>query len=70
MFIIVFVLYLAPEVDKLQFVNPMVNNIDERGINASALFYTEIDEFSTAELRISTTLKYSPDKTDDNTLQH
>ena len=55
-------MFLAPEVDKLEIVKPMVINIDEKGIDASALFYTEIDEFSAAELRVRTALKYSPDK--------
>ena len=57
--IVVFVLFLAPEIDNLEIVKPMVNNIDEKGIDASALFYTDIDEFSAAELRVRTFLNYS-----------
>jgi hypothetical protein len=58
--VILFVLVLAPELDNLAIVKPMVNNIDEKEIDASALFYTEIDEFSAAEIRVNSSLKYSP----------
>ena len=70
--IIIFMMVLAPEADNLQLVKPVVDKIDERGIDASALFYTEIDEFSEAELTISTSLKYSPaqNKTSDSGKNH
>ena len=59
-FIIIFVLYIAPCIDDLQYVKPLTTFIDERQINAGALYYTEIEEFSIAEINVKNTIDYLP----------
>lgn len=56
--ILSFVFYLAPEADKITAVKPLVNFIDEQGINAAAIYYTDIEEFSVAEINIRNSIGY------------
>ena len=58
--VIIFVLFLAPEIDNVPRVKPLINFIDEHEINATALYYTDIEEFSVAEFNMKNTLDYSP----------
>jgi hypothetical protein len=55
-----FVFYIAPAMDDVPEVAPLVNFIDHRGINAGALYYTDIQEFCTAEINMINTMNYSP----------
>jgi len=55
-----FVFYIAPAMDDIPEVEPLVNFIDERGIDAGALYYTDIQEFSTAEINLINTMEYFP----------
>ena len=59
-FLATFVLYVAPCIDDLQYVQPLTTFIDEREINAGALYYTEIEEFSIAEINMINTFDYVP----------
>ena len=63
--VIIFVLFLAPEIDNVPRVKPLINFIDEHEINATALYYTDIEEFSVAEFNMKNTLDYSPCFTSD-----
>jgi hypothetical protein len=55
-----FMMLLAPLMDRLPMVQPMVQFIEDRDIDASALFYTEIEEFSDAANYMNNTMGYSP----------
>ena len=57
--IVVFVGYIAPLLTNLPLVQPIAEIIEENEIDAGALFYTDIEEFTYAELSINTALKYS-----------
>ncbi len=55
-----FMFYAAPLIDRLPLVQPLVSYIDKNNIDASALYYTEIEEFSRAEANVNNTMKYTP----------
>ncbi|RKY95589.1 MAG: hypothetical protein DRQ13_06895 [Ignavibacteriae bacterium] len=56
----VFVLFLAPCIDDVPYVKPLTNFIDEREIDAGAIYYTDIEEFSVAEINMKNTMEYLP----------
>jgi len=56
----VFVLYLAPCIDDAPYVKPLTNFIDDQEIDAGALYYTDIEEFSIAEINMKNTFDYLP----------
>jgi hypothetical protein len=58
--VMIFVFYLSPLFEELPLVESAIRVIDENEIDATALYYTEINEFSIAELNIVNTLCYSP----------
>ncbi len=58
--IIFFVFILAPTIDKIPIVKPLIKFIDERDIDAGALYYTDIGEFSDAEINMQNTIDFSP----------
>ncbi len=60
MIVMFFVFVLAPGIDNVPRVKPLINFIDEHQIDAGALYYTDIEEFSVAEMNIKTTLNYPP----------
>jgi len=60
MLVVIFVFVLAPGIDEVPQVKPLINFIDDNEINAAALYYTDIEEFSIAEINIKNTLDYSP----------
>ncbi len=57
-----FVFIVAPWIEKLPFVKPLADFIEESGIDASALYYTEIEETSDAELMMRSTMERIKDK--------
>jgi len=65
MLVVIFVFVLAPGIDEVPQVKPLINFIDEHEINATALYYTDIEEFSIAEINIKNTLDYLPYFTSD-----
>lgn len=56
----VFMFILAPWMQKSQAVKPLADFIEEREIDASALYYTEVEEASVAELNIRSGIEYRP----------
>ena len=56
----IFMLYLAPMMDNHPAVKPLISFIDERDIDAGALYYTEIEEFSEANINMDNTMAYTP----------
>ena len=59
MIVMFFVFVLAPGIDNVPRVKPLINFIDEHQIDAGALYYTDIEEFSIAELNMKNTIVYS-----------
>jgi len=59
-FMSIFVVYIAPYLDDLQYVKPVTCFIDEREIDAGALYYTDVEEFSIAEINMKNTIDYRP----------
>ena len=63
LFVIFFVFFfsvVAPRLDKLGIVQPLIRFIDDRNIEATALFYTEIGEFSDAQIFMTNSREFSP----------
>lgn len=55
------VIYLiGPAIDRLDSVKPLIDFIEERGIDAGALYYTEIEEFSEANINMENTMDFPP----------
>ncbi|MCP4724684.1 MAG: hypothetical protein GY863_06595 [bacterium] len=59
--VLIFMFYIGPFIEKLPIVDPLIKVIVERNIDAGAMYYTDIEEFSTAEINIRNSLDYSPD---------
>ncbi len=57
-----FIFILGPLMDRLPFVQPLISFIEEQEIDATALYYTEIEEFSEAEINMKSTMDYQPGK--------
>lgn len=56
----IFMFVIAPWVQTSPAIKPLATFIEETGIDASALFYTEVEEASEAELNMRTTMEYLP----------
>ncbi len=56
--IYLFIFYFVPQISKLASVKPLIDFIVENDIDASALYYTEIEEFSEAEFFIENSMEY------------
>jgi len=57
-----FLFYVGPRLSELPMVKPLVQFIDERGIEANMYFYTEVEEFSEASINMTNTMAYPPKK--------
>ena len=55
-----FIMVLAPMFQKIPMVNTLTSYIEETGINASALYYTEVEEAAMAELGARGTIEFPP----------
>ena len=55
-----FMFIAAPWVEKMPAVEPIICFIDENYIDASALYYTEIEEFFEAEIHMENTMNFPP----------
>lgn len=60
--ILFFMFGIGPLLDKMPYIQPMVQFIEEREIDATALYYTEIEEFSEAAINMENTMDYMPQK--------
>jgi hypothetical protein len=55
-----FMFIVAPWVEKMPAVAPIICFIDENYIDAGALYYTEIEEFFEAEIHMENTMNFAP----------
>ena len=60
LFVFFFMFYLAPAVSTFSAVQPILKFIEENDIDAGALYYSEIEEFSEAEINMKHTMDYPP----------
>ena len=58
--IIIFLFVIGPWVEKLPVFQPLADFIDERDIEANMYFYTEVEEFSEAQINMNNTMQYPP----------
>ena len=58
--IIVFLFVIGPWAEKLPGFQPLADFIDERGIEANMYFYTEVEEFSEAQINMNNTMQFPP----------
>jgi hypothetical protein len=62
--ILIFMFVIAPLMEGLPFIKPIVQYNKEQDIDAGALYYTEVEQFSVAEVNMNNTMKYMPNKLD------
>jgi hypothetical protein len=55
-----FMFYIGPALEQTPVLKPIVQFIDERDINANMYFYTEVEEFSEANINMDNTMAYPP----------
>ncbi len=55
-----FMFIVAPWVEKMPSVEPIIRFIEENDIDASALYYTDIEEFSEAEIHMENAMNFAP----------
>ena len=58
--ILFFIMYAAPKLGQVSWFKPIADFIEERDINANMYFYTEVEEFSEANLNLENTMTYPP----------
>lgn len=58
--IAVFMFCIGPQMEKPLHMKPLADFIDERDINANMYFYTEVEEFSEANINMDNTMKFPP----------
>jgi len=59
-----FMFQIAPRLAETRAIKPLTQFINERNIDATALYYTEIEEFSEAEINMRNTMTYPPKSND------
>jgi hypothetical protein len=52
--------YVGPWGRQTETLRPIMEFIEERGIDATAYYYTDIEEFAEAEMNITHTMRYPP----------
>ena len=55
-----FMFVIGPRSEKSELLRPMAEFIEERGINANMYFYTEVEEFSEANINMENSMAYPP----------
>lgn len=58
--LVVFMFFIAPQMEKPLHMKPLADFIDEYDINANMYFYTEVEEFSEAIISMENTMKFPP----------
>ena len=58
--IALFMFYIGPALEQTPALQPVTQAIDERGIEANMYFYTEVEEFSEANINMNNTRAYPP----------
>ena len=61
-FIIFFMLVIAPIFDNLPVIRPVIDFIEEENIDATALYYTEIEEFFDSDIYMNNAMRFNPKK--------
>ncbi len=56
-----FLFVIGPYFLKTPAIAPLADFIEERGIDAGALYYTDIEEFSEADINMNNTMHYMPE---------
>ena len=56
----VVIFHIGPWLDRHPSIQPLVKFIDEQNIDAGALYYTEIEEFSEADIQMNHTMDFMP----------
>ena len=62
--ILFFMLYAGPKLGKLPMFQPIAVFIEENDINANVYFYTEVEEFSEANINMQNTMDFPPNSTE------
>ena len=60
MAVLIFILFLAPWLEKPLMLEPVARFIDERNIEANMYFYTEVEVFSEAHINMENSMDYPP----------
>ena len=58
--VLIFILFLAPRLEKPLMLEPVARFIDERNIEANMYFYTEVEVFSEAHINMENSMDYPP----------
>ena len=58
--IMFFMLYAGPKLGQVSWFKPIADFIEERDINANMYFYTEVEEFSEANINMENTMTFPP----------
>jgi len=58
--ILLLLFVIGPALKDLPLVRPLATFVEERDIDAGALYYTDIEEFAEAEINMNHTMKYMP----------
>ena len=58
--IVLFMFVIGPLGEKTDMLRPMAEFIEERDINANVYFYTEVEEFSEANINMENSMAYPP----------
>ena len=58
--ILFFMFYAGPKLGQSPWLKPLADFIEERNINANVYFYTEVEEFSEANINMKNTMAYPP----------
>ena len=58
--ILLFLFLIGPAFTRLPGFRPIVELIEEQGIEANAYYYTEVEEFSEADIMMNNTMDYGP----------
>ena len=61
--ILFFMLYAGPKLGKMPMFQPIAVFIEENDINANMYFYTEVEEFSEANINMQNTMDFPPNST-------
>jgi hypothetical protein len=56
----VFMFVVGPFLAKSSWIKPLADFIEESGIDAGAIYYTEVEEVGEAEMNMRGTFKYTP----------
>ena len=65
--LLLFMYVIGPLGLQMPAIKPIADLIDEKGINANGYYYTDVAEFSDAEMYLKNSMQYAPDGEGDTT---